>query len=64
MISIGTPQKFGRTNTHEAARNLDLEMNAADEDFPSKQLLFLSFQIAQIEAKKETHPQELSLRGM
>ena len=61
MPSIGTPQD-SMAETQEAAKNLDLVMTiAVDEDLPSKQLGFLSFQMAQIIAKIEAHHRQLPI---
>lgn len=62
MTSIGTPQESKGIETQEEVRNLDLEITeAVEEDFPSKHLLFLPFEMAQIIAKIEAHHRQLPI---
>ena len=52
--SVARPQKSRRKDTQEATQNFILRIKSSwDEVDPSKHLLFLSFQIVQIQAKKD-----------
>ena len=54
MASVARPQKSRRKDTQEATQNFILRIKSSwDEVDPSKHLLFLSFQIVQIQTKKE-----------
>eukprot|EP00268_Persea_americana_P055610 TRINITY_DN6479_c1_g1_i2.p2 TRINITY_DN6479_c1_g1~~TRINITY_DN6479_c1_g1_i2.p2 ORF type:complete len:105 (+),score=8.93 TRINITY_DN6479_c1_g1_i2:1123-1437(+) len=54
MASRDKPQKSGRLETHKVIQNFNLRIKSSSEELvPLKHLLFLSFHIVQIHAKKE-----------
>ena len=54
IASVAKPQKSERKETQEATQNFILRIKSSWEEVdPSKHLLFLYFQIVQIQAKKD-----------
>lgn len=60
MVSKGTPQKSGRIETQEAARNLARARTADVEEGPQN-IYGFSFQIAQMMARNDEHNRSLPL---